>query len=292
MSEDKLRNKLDQMTGDLFQDIQDQIGDHLESITLTGSYAIGKISISRPDINFFIVLKPRVPADVYLRMGEIFTKIIHKYSADFSIRPEFRPFKYPNPIYEKGLEVFLNPVIASIEEKDGDFPFGVSKNFLAGVKSMRKVIFGKDVLADMDFKIDKQYIIQASFRDVSLFKIQLTRAPMSYDLNSKIGLLLNESLINGKMAMGYGVELASTPEELENRSYLQYFSEREKMVGFYRERFGESVAENAQVLQDARNNYHEWKEDKEKTYAVFSAAYYLTMAVWSKLLSIAFGGGH
>jgi len=289
MGQEELKTELDAMMEDLFSRLQLGLEDALEGVTLTGSYAIGKFSPSRPDINFFLFLKPNPPAKIYLTLGEIFTDLIDRYADTFIIRPEFRPFKFSQPRGKGKLEVFLNPLIADLGEKLADPPFGISKNVLHGMKEMRKVTYGPDILGEMDLTFGKEAVVKSALRDLSIFKVQLIRAPSTYDLNKDYPLLFNESFIIGKMTLGWGLEVASSDEELRKGNHLEYFKNKEKMVDFYKKNYGGAAAESVKTILDARDHYIEWKDDKGKAYLLFTEAYNLINTVWDKLMGIVHG---
>lgn len=285
MKKAELKKELDKMLNELFGGLRKQMGKNLKGITLTGSYATGKFSPSRPDINFFLLLGPNPPAETYLVLGKVLTWLIEKYDGKFVIRPEFRPFKYPYPIAKKGLEVFINPLLADLAEKDADPPFGISVPVLHGMSAVRKVVFGPDFLGELDLTFGKEIVIKSALRDLSIFKLQLIRAPSTYNLNKDYNLLFNESLICGKMTIGWGVEVASSDKELKSGAHLEYIKDRKKTIDYYRKHYDKKAAKSIEVIFEARDKYNSWKKDKKKAFLVFTEAYNLLSAVWGKLLS-------
>jgi len=286
MKETELKAQIDAMIADLVQLAKAEIGGQLESLTLTGSYATGRMTSAMPDINLFVFLN-KPDATTYLKLGEIVTRLAKKYSKSFALRPEFRPFKFAHPLVEGEPQVVLNLNPANAAEKGGDFPFGASKHVLNGMAQMRKVIYGRDVFGETNLEFDRPYLIQAAFRDLGMFRSQLLRAPMAYNLERDNVLFFSESLICGKITMYLGVELAETEEELKSGKHLELIAQKRKMHDFYNERYGAAAAKAAQVILDARDNFAEWKGSKEKAYEVYKAAYELMAVVWAKLLQAA-----
>lgn len=285
MGKTELKKDLDKMLNELFAELKKQMGKNLKGITLTGSYVTGKFSPSRPDINFFLFIGPNPPAKTCLALGKVLTWLIEKYDGKFAIRPEFRPFKYPYPTAKKGLEVFINPLLADLAEKDADPPFGISVPVLNGMSAVRKVTFGPDFLGNLDLTFGKEVIIKSALRDLSIFKLQLMRAPSAYNLNRDYQLLFNESLICGKMAIGWGIEVASSDEELKSGAHLKYIKNRKETIDYYKKYYDEKTAKSVEIILEARDKYDSWKKDKQKAFLVFTEAYNLISTIWKKLLS-------
>lgn len=286
MTERQIQQKLDELINDLSSLLKERIGGSCEGLTLVGSCAVGKMSLARPDIGIFLPLKKGTSPDVFLSIGEIFTELIEKYKGTFAIRPEFRPFKFSYPLNKKDLEVFISGSIVRIEEKDLEFPFGIPKNVLAGMRRARKVLWGQDILEEIDTSVDKAYLVKASFRDVGMFRLQLSLTPSIYNLNTDYDMLFSEALNWGKMATRWGIAVAATEEETKSGEYLSKFANLQDMIPFYEERYGLEIAKSVEVILEARDKYDQWKNDKEKAYFVYKEAYNLIEAIWEKLLSV------
>lgn len=276
----KIKDMVDDLTGKLIKEISDKT----ETLTIVGSYAFDKISESCPDINLFLCLKENANAETYLKISNVLTEIINKYSDDFIVRPDFRPFKFPYPFYKGDYEVFVNLIVVSMKDKKGDFPFGLPKHFLNGIKQARKVLYGSDVLGDTNFDFDKNYLLMAGKLYLNIFKFQLLRAPLSYDMSKDFDLAFNESLKNGKMIAYLGVEIVLTEEEIRNGEYMKYIANKESMVDFYKERYGKAASQFVVFLLQARDNYGAWKKNKRKAKDTFKMAYGLCDIVHDKLI--------
>lgn len=286
MAEQQIQQKLDELINDLSSLLRERIGDSCEGLTLVGSCAVGKMSLARPDIGPFLFLKKGVSADVFLSIGEIFTELIERYKGTFAIRPEFRPFKFSYPLNKRDLEVFIGANIVRMEEKDLEFPFGISKNVLAGMKRAKKVLWGRDILEEMDTSVDKAYLVKAAFRDVGIIRLQLSLAPSIYNLNTDYDMLFSEALNWGKLATRWGLEVAVTEEEARSGAYLDKFTNFRDMIASYKKYYSPEIAKSTEIILDARDHYDEWKQDKEKAYLLFTEAYKLMEAIWAKLLSV------
>ncbi|MCK4354865.1 hypothetical protein KAW43_00740 [Candidatus Parcubacteria bacterium] len=284
MEQIELKIKIDEAVNDLIFQLKEQIGNKIECLALTGSYAINKISLDKPDVNIFLCLNEKASAETYIEIGEILTNLVNKFSDYFSIKPEFRPFKFPSPFIEKEPEVLMNLNICSILDKQGEFPFGVPKSVLTGFLNMQKVVFGKDVLGSLDISFNKKYIIKTAFRDLPIMGIQLKNAPSAYNLKKDLSLLMNESIVNGKTIAYLGVEIVLTDEELKNGKVLEFIRDKEKLVSFFQEKYGQKTADFVKEILEARKNFNSWKNDRKKVYEVFKAAYGLYESVWNRLL--------
>lgn len=178
----------------------------------------------------------------------------------------------------------MNLNICNILDKQGDFPFGVPKSVLIGFLNMQKVVYGKDVLGSLDLNFNKEYIIKVAFRDLPIMRIQLKNAPLAYNLKKHLSLLMNESIVNGKTIAYLGVELALVDKELKNNQALEFIRDKEKLVSFFQERYDQKTADFVKEILEARKNFNSWKNNKEKVYQTFRAAYGLAESIWSRLL--------
>jgi hypothetical protein len=84
MTEAKLKQKIDDFVDKLCAKLTKELGELIESITLTGSYVIGKISYERPNVNMLIFVKPQHSGNFYLKLGEIIYDLAGRYLDYFS----------------------------------------------------------------------------------------------------------------------------------------------------------------------------------------------------------------
>lgn len=263
---------------------KEKLCERMESLYITGSYVFNKISLDRPDINFLLIFKGRTMPDDYLKQGEICREIIEQFKNECSVRIEFRPFRYLYPKVRKDFDIFLNPILISVDEiKDMGCIF--TKLFTEGLQSANKLIYGKDILNDIKIgEITKQDVLKGAMFDLPFFTIPLTRAPAQYD-DSETDLLLNEALINGKMLSYLGIEIALTEKELNNKVFMKYIQNKETITDFYKERYGERIASQIEIIYDARENYSKFKNDPIKAREVFSATLQIGGVIQFKLFS-------
>jgi hypothetical protein len=96
------------IVGEIVEDLKTEISDYIESITLVGSYAIGKISYQRPNINILVFLKPNHPAETHLTIGRVMRQVAKRFSKNFRFRIDPFPFRFVFPIGEGKPEVIVN----------------------------------------------------------------------------------------------------------------------------------------------------------------------------------------
>ncbi|MCK4634253.1 MAG: hypothetical protein KAT37_00085 [Candidatus Aenigmarchaeota archaeon] len=263
---------------------KDKLGERLESLYITGSYAFGKISLDRPDVNFLLIIKERTSPQDYLLIGEICREIVKDFEDRCSVRLEFRPFRFINPKTKSDCEIFLNPIIQSVEEiKNRGCIF--NKWFTEGLKSANKLLYGKDFLKTLEVgEITKEDIFHGALFDLAFFTIPLSRAPAQYGKEDS-DLLFNEALTSGKMMCYLGIEIAMTEEELAKKEYTNYIKNKETIADFYKERYGEEAAELVNKIFDARENYLTYKNERKKAEEIFDAALRMAGMIQHKLSS-------
>ena len=278
------KNLVDAVASTFAEFCKEKLGKRLESLYVTGSYAFNKISLDRPDINFLLILKGRATPDDYLTHGEICHQIIDRFNGDCSIRIEFRPFRYLYPKVRREYDVFLNPILISVDEiRDMGCIF--TKWFTEGLKSSNKLLYGNDFLSTIETEeITMQDLFKGAMFDLPFFMIPLTRAPAQYD-ESDTDLLFNEALVNGKMMSYLGMELALTEKELRNKVFVKYIQNKETIVSFYKERYGAHTGSLVSKIYEARKNYLKYKNDPERAKEIFKAALQLGEAIQRKLFS-------
>jgi hypothetical protein len=263
----------------------DELRDRLESLYVVGSYAFGRISLDRPDLNFLLIFKGNTTAQDYLKIGKICRKMIDSFKDACSIRIEFRPFRFLYPKIRRDFDVFLNPIIFSTDEiRTRGIIF--SKWFTEGMKSGNKLLYGSDPLNAINVSpITHQDLLQVvpTF-DVPFETIPLTRAPAQYD-EDESDLLLNEALTNAKDLSYLGVEIAMTDEELKDKKYIQYIQNKELMTEFYAERYDQDTTKLVETIIDTRENYLKYKADSRKAEEMLAVALKMADAILRKLFS-------
>lgn len=273
MTETKLRARIGELTDYLNTEIQARLGDRIETVMYLGSYALGRVSLARPDINYVLIWKERATADDYLTLGEILSKAIHKFLDYFVVRPEFRPFKFGYPAERGKQDVFVN--ISCLNMADQANNFFLPEYVLDGFKHSRKMVFGSDIFAEMEFQVTKQSILNSAMQKLASHKIQLDRVPLVYDIETDIDLIFNESLDHGKNLAYFGVEVVMSDEQIRAKEYLPIIGDKRELLEFYRQHFPKPTISALETLLDSRDNFTRWKTDRKRTFDVYKAAFLL-----------------
>lgn len=251
---------------------------------MIGSYTLGKISLERPNVNFLIFTKPNVSANDYLKIGEIFYDASRNYLKHFSIKIDSPPFRTGFPIGDKNLQLVLSPNVLNILQKNDNPPFGIPLNVIEGMKTTRKVVFGSDPLKEVKVKHTKQDIIRWAFFDIGIiYRNQLIRAPLSYDVTKHLNILADESLEIGKVALMWGSEIFLNEKDWEKGKHIELIKNKEEMIKFYSD-IDKQLGRDAKIIVEARQNFSQYRTDKDKAYKLYNSAYNVINAVFFRIL--------
>ena len=80
------KKDIDRLVNFINEEIKTKLGEKLDSIYLIGSYTQGKITTSRPDINWLLIHKDPVEDNSRWILGEILTKTIDAFIKVFTVR--------------------------------------------------------------------------------------------------------------------------------------------------------------------------------------------------------------
>lgn len=267
------------------KEIKKGLSKRLRSFYVVGSFAFGKVSEQRPDINFLLIFNKFTSPQDYLLVGKICREIEREFSKDTTIKIEFRPFRYIKPRYKNEFEVSINPILISTGEVQAAGGVIFNKWFTEGLKSANKLLLGKDHLKEMVVsKITKEDLIKGGMFDLMFFTIPLSRAPAQYE-DKESNLLLNESLINAKNIAFFGIEAAMNEEELAGKKYIDFMKNKERISAFYKERYGEEAMRMVKRIFQIRAGYLKFKGDPKVAEETFAIALNLGNLVRKKLFS-------
>jgi hypothetical protein len=73
-------------------------------------------------------------------------------------------------------------------------------------------------------------------------------------------------------SIGFGVTLALNEKELEEKKWLEFVTDKDKLVRFYKERYDEASARNVQLMLEVRDNWQKHKKDPEMAIKMYRAA--------------------
>ncbi len=281
MKEELIKQEIDLLINDLIENLKQELSQCLENITLTGTYTIEDISFNRPNINIIIFLKKSTNAKDYLKLGEVFYKTAKQHLNLFRIRIDMLPFRFASPIGDKELEVIITPLILNMAQKNQKPAFGIPLNVLEGMNSMGKVVFGTNVLSSINFDYSREDFIRWAFFDLGvLYKNQLIRVPLTYDINENLDLLVTEALEIGKVALYWGTEIFLN----DKHKSFDLIKNKDKMIDFY-QNISQKLGNASKIILEARNHFQEYKVNKDKAFRLYEAAYTAITEVFFKVLS-------
>jgi len=281
----KTENLVSSIAASFEKNIKARLSKRLKSFYIVGSFAFGKVSKQRPDINFLLIFDKFTTPEDYLAIGEICKDLENEYSNEVTIKIEFRPFRYIKPRYKNDLEVSINPIIVSTGEIRGMDGVIFNKWFTEGLKNANKLLLGEDLLEAMKVgDITKKDLIKGAMFDLMFFTIPVSRAPAQYT-KAETNLLLNESLVNAKNIAYLGIEAAMTDKELKRKDYLKYMKNKESIVSFYKERYGKDAERMVKRVFQVRSQYQFFKNDAKVAKELFSIALNLANIVRKRILN-------
>lgn len=295
----QLKQKIDEMVNEVIENLKAKLGTYLENITLSGSYATGKMSLERPNINILLFAKTNPPANLYLETGIILYNIGKKYLKFFRFRVDPFPFRFARSIGEKEVEVSVNLNIFEMTDKDLTIwitptkkirtPFGAPEPVMQSFKSMRKVVFGKDVLDNMEFHVTYEGILLNVIREFPTYRLQLTRAPLTYDIDKEYEFLATEAIQIGKTCLGSAVGVLLDEKSIEQGKHLELLGDKKKLLEFIKKSGSPDLVKWAEIIISARDNFLEMKKDKRKAFELYNAAYNILNMFFGIALSKVFG---
>jgi hypothetical protein len=253
---------------------QAKLANDLEGLYIFGSYAFGKISLDIPDINYFLLLKEDVAPGFFLQHAEILKDVVHHFKDVATVRPEYRPIRYMLPRVKGGdFVVFMCLRYTRMEDRFGPIPFGMGW-VLEAVLQTRKLVFGKDSLADVVQPPPTKDYLKAFFPEAFTRVWQtLESAPFQYVLPEESEMLMHEAHKVAQMAsIGFGVTLALDEKELAEKKWLAYVTDKPKLIEFYKTRYDEATAKNVEIMLDVRENWFKHAKDPEMAIKMYKAA--------------------
>ncbi|MCC6473660.1 MAG: hypothetical protein IT514_07945 [Burkholderiales bacterium] len=268
---------------------QEKLSGYLEALYLFGSHAFGKTSQDIPDINYLLLLKEGVPPDVFLDNAGILRQVCHEFSDVATVLPEFRPNRYVYPVIKGGdLDITLCTQYARMEDRHGPVPFGWGW-VLEALLQTRKLVFGRDALAEVRQPPPSRDYIRTFFpATFSHIWLPLERAPFQYRLPEESRLLMHEAHKVAQMAaIGFGVPLALSDEELAQKKWLEFVSNKDALVAFYEHRYDAATAGKVALMLRVRERWRELRNDPDTALEMYRAAVGLCSRLKAKYVEFA-----
>jgi hypothetical protein len=301
MKKTQLKQKIDEMVKEIVDDIKPKLGLYIESITLAGSYVTGKLSLERPNVNILVFVKPNPSADLYLETGRILYRIGKKYSQYFRVRIDPFPFRFAQPIGRKPIEVLVNLNFYEMADKDlvtwitpdkkVRRPFGAPEPVIQSFKYTRKVVFGTDVLGGMEFNVTHEDILLNVMMEFpGVYRLQLTRAPLTYNVDKDYEWLASEALEIGKSCLASAIGVLLDEESIRQGKHLKLLADKKKMLVFLKQHGSPNLAKWAETILTSRDNFLKVKKDKKKVFDLYRAAYNVLNMIFGIAIRKLFGG--
>ena len=282
---DSRQQYVDQVFQHFAQEIKQKFSGQLEAFYVVGSFALGKMSLERPDINFVIILDGIDPED-HILLGRVFQDAVAKFAGTVGIRSYFSPVRFIYPEKKEAYEIFVSAVMLDSKKQDLSLPFGITRWVLEGFIQSRRLLDGQDILGQAQLPpVNRINLLERSLIDLEFYRLPLEKAPVQYQAD-ELDLLLGESVILGKSIVFIGVEVAMTEAELQQRAYLNFFQDVALFDKFYRDRYGAEAAGHVRVIMAARADFSRYKKNPEKIMAVYESVMRLIEMVEQKIRSV------
>jgi predicted nucleotidyltransferase len=252
----------------------------VSGIGITGSYARGDYSTSRPDINFAVFADKHTPK-LQLTIGSLLSDLNSKYSNHVNLHPEYHPerFTYPWGRDSNKTDLFFKIAIFQLKDKNSPMPFGRPGFVVEGHKLSMKLKHGKNHFEDIEITSDNRQVLKGVNYVLPQWNKKIKLTPLSYNLNKDVDLFFNESMIWGKLAIQQyawvqGIKNGLDYTKNEHRKQIfENIHEKERLPDFI------DVPENEsgliKLVLDGRNNYSEWRFSKEKAESIYAASSHL-----------------
>lgn len=260
------------------------LGDKIECVFLTGSYARGTYSTQSPNLNIFIISKPNQSGKLFLSVSKIFYELKDEFEEKLNLRVGLKPWRFALYTPKKN-KTTLSVDMAVFDAALKKINFGVKNYIVRGWKSAYKVILGTDALKDLDIKVaDSQQTIKDKRIYLIILKNQLMRMPTTYDWRKTPEFLFDESYNYGKLLLYEGLLFKMSPKEIESGLDLKLIDNKSQLINFYKERYSNEVGILAKRILEAREYYLKWKDSVEKATEIYNTAWKLWEIIWKTFL--------
>jgi|SRR3989344_1424644 len=275
--EKTIKNFVDDTCGLIWQKLNQK---GVRGVGVTGSYARGDYSSSRPDVNFAIFAQEETP-QLMLEIGQIISGLNSKYSHLVNLRPEYHPdrFVFPWGRDTEKIDLFFKIAVFGLENKDSPMPFGRPGFVIEGHKLSIKIWHGENCFHDVKISSSNEEVIKGNNHVLSQWVKNSKLTPLSYNLSRDTDLFFNESLIWGKLAIQQfawiqgiknGLDYAKAKDRAEIFDKVHH---KEKLRSFLNLPPSEKNLVN--LILDARLNYDKWKNDPKLAEKIYLASTHL-----------------
>jgi hypothetical protein len=281
-----LQKTFDEVMQSIVKKLISEIGENIESIFVSGSYATKTYSLQCPNANLYVVSKAEKSAKLLLPVSRIFHEIKRKYAKKINIAADLKPYRFAYFKPRKGEPTFTIR-INLFDMKDKDKNFMVPNYVLRGWLSSEKVLYGTSVLKGLKIRVGKDLMTLNQKRFILLTIMQqLKHMPFTYNWTKEPELLFHESYEFSKYILSEGLLLKMNEKEIEKCLDVQIYENKEKFVDFYTQKYGHEVADLAKKILEAREHYLEWKDDENKAVEMYATAWQVWRVVWGTLIQM------
>jgi len=249
-------------------------------IGVTGSYARGSYSRSRPDINFAVFVE-ETKTEILLGIMKVLSRLDKKYSRIFNLHPEFHPerFTFPWQRDSSKPDLFFKVAIFPLADKNLPMPFGRPGFVIEGHRISIKMFYGKNILEDVKISTNNREVISGCSYVLQQWAKAIQLTPLSYSSNRDTDLFFNESLSWGKIAIQQyawieGVKRGLNFSKHKDRLFIfDKIHNKEKLRGFFHIPSREQKMVN--LILDARKKYSLLKNNRVMAVKIYKNAVHL-----------------
>ncbi len=280
----ELKRTIEQFIKSFRDRLDKDLGDKIECVFLTGSYARGTFSLQSPNLNIFIISKSNQSGKLFLPISKVFYELKDEFKPKLNLRAGLKPWRFA--IYEpEKNKTTISVDMAIFDAALKKVNFGVKNYIVRGWKSAYKVILGEDILKDLDIKVvGSRQTIKDKKMYLIILKNQLMRIPSTYDWRKTPEFLFDEAYNYGKLVLYEGLLFKMNPKEIESGLDLKLIDNKKKLINFYKERYGHEVGVLTEKILEAREHYLEWENSTKKATEIYNAAWELWEIVWKAFL--------
>ena len=273
---------IDKVLSDFVGDFSREVWKRLKSkgvdgVGVSGSYARGNFSKSRPDINFAIFAK-KSSSDLLISLGEIASSLDKKYSHLVNLRPDLHPerFAFPWGRDTEKKDLFFKIAIFDLSKKDLPMPFNRPGFIVEAHKSSLKMLHGAHYFGEVEISSSNEEVMKGVNYTLGNWSKKIKYAPISYNLKRDVDLFFNEALSWGKLAVQQyawvqGIKNGLDYSKSKDRKEIFDKVHNKKLLRTFLE-LSDDKKKLVELILDARLNYDEWKLNKKKAIEIYKAS--------------------
>lgn len=275
--------KIGYLVDEITQRLWEELGENfVGGVGIGGSFARGKFSPSRPDINIILFVKEGSPK-IYLEIAKIFDNLAQEYKDEFNLRPRSEPERSTSSFKRDPAknDIFFKISFLQLSLKeDKNRPFGRPSSQVESLSKNLKMKYGKNYLTDLRTFCSNNQILEGIYFTLKNWKGVLRYTPSSYR-KDEVDLFFNEVLAYGKLVVHQSAWLAGLvkgldfSKEKDRKEILEAVFDKEKLRIFSSIFNDSQIIDKINLILDARLYYQEWKFDLKRTESLYQTVYTL-----------------